>query len=102
LATARWSDLWLTAVARGLAGLDATFEALPAERLRQAAEACFQPDGSLRPESREAVHALEGAPESFLALAVGRLEEELGGQVAAGGAEALAPPFSAPWIVALG
>lgn len=99
LATVRWSDLWLTAVARGLVGLERSFEALPADALGAAAAAGFHEDGTLREEAREAVLRLGGAPEAFLALAIGRLEEELGAQITAGGLGALEPRHAAPWIV---
>lgn len=98
LARVRWSDLLLTSVARGMAGLEPRFDSLPSERLEEAIRATFDEEGKVRPEAEAAILASlgdGGDPRGFAAGALRRLEEELGPQVVAG----VDPRFAAPWIV---
>lgn len=98
LARVRFSDFFLTRLARTLVGLDASWEPLPADRLADAARAAFDPSGKLLPSLREAALGLLEIP-AFVETALGRLEEELGPQVAGSGFDHLDPRFAAPWIV---
>lgn len=98
LARVRYSDLFLTRLARVLVGLSPSWEALPADRLAEAARASFSHEGRVLPAAIEAAHDLLDAP-SFVASALARLQDELGAQIAANGFDQLEPRFAAPWIV---
>src|SRR5690606_19478423 len=69
LARVRYSDLFLTRLARVLVGLSPSWEALPADRLAEAARASFSHEGRVLPAAIEAAHDLLDAP-SFVAGAL--------------------------------
>lgn len=102
LATVRYSELFLTALARRTIGLSFAFEALPTDRLEEAARASFDEEGKLLPDVRKQAEAALGdspALRDFVAGALDRLEAELGQQVLASGFE-LDRRLAVPWIVA--
>lgn len=111
LARVRWGELWITAVAREVAGLGFSFEPLPAAKLGDVLAAAFDEDGALLPAFRETVTAwwLERAGAAraeearrFAAAALARFASELGPQVAAEGATAIEARYAAPLVVPAG
>lgn len=101
LARVRYSDLFVTRLARELVGLEPSWQALPAERLQDAARALFDASGRLLDTARTAAASFGEGEEvgRFVAHALSRLEDELGQQVASAGFENLDPRFAAPLIV---
>ena len=102
LARVRYSDLFLTRLARALVGLPAAWDSLPPDRLADAARAAFEATGELRPGVRETALGLLPSSDlvtSFVDSALARLRDDLGPAIAAQGHDGLDPRFAAPWIV---
>ncbi|MGI5862182.1 MAG: DUF6178 family protein [Myxococcales bacterium] len=112
LAFLRFSDLYLSAVARELVGESFAFAPLPASRLADLAKRVFQVEGGKATLTPEAVEALRRplereasalSPEHrrtadrFAALCVRRLTEEAGAPFAASGK--LDPELPLPFVV---